>query len=83
LWDAGAVMLGKDQSGRIRHGLIQRDIGVRPVFNPWRAKNSNANLVLAVRPAARPRRRGRSVPGATGTVRRLDPPARGVTGRSD
>ena len=33
------------QHGRVRHGLVQRDLLLRPGDNPWRAKGSNAELV--------------------------------------
>ena len=45
LWRDGAVMLGKIQQRRIRHGLVQRDLGFGPVVNPWRREGSNTTLV--------------------------------------
>ena len=64
---------GQDQHGRVRHGLVHRELRVRPQPQPVGPGQDPGRLVRRVR------RRGRGLRGAAGhrhRHRRLDPPAR-------
>ena len=52
LREAGAVVIGQDEPGRVRHGLVDRELGVRTRTQPARPEPRHR----AAAPEARPRR---------------------------
>ena len=60
---AGAVIAGQDEHGRVRHGLVERDLVLRPGAKPWDARavpgGSSGGSAAAVA--------ARLAPAATGT----------------
>ena len=81
LWRDGAVMLGKTEHGRVRHGLVQRRTSAwGPVVNPWEVEDlqRGTDARRFVRRFGK-RGCGGAVPGRDGVGhRRFDPPARGL-----
>ena len=71
----GRAAAGQDQPGRVRDGVVERELRLRPGAQPVGPRPRAGRLV------GRQRRRGRRRAGAVGDRhrhRRLDPPARGA-----
>jgi len=79
LWRDGAVDAGQAQHGRIRHGLVQRDLGLGPGGQPLaqQGRQRPADARRLVRRLGRPRSAAELCLGATATDK---PSARSASG---